>query len=321
MVNTYTSDWIRVSHGDITTHNPQDLVGGGNEITISNAEIQWQGVNVEKNSISTYYVGDSATGETTVDKDFTLTVQSPDSGTYDYVEYWFRAWREISSNPIEIEWTVETDWGVVDSGTWVYDDYQNTDDAEVFDYLESNNVIGQNVYVTFDIITGYNRSDKVEYDIQVRTQSSATFTTTYKTDSPRVTRDVSADSNSGELNDGETTNWISLDGFKSSGDQEFYHDIDGSDEAYFRFRFDWEYAFPTALKQLRIKDTNDNTTHKVALADPSDSQLDYNSFRTSVGGTTYAIDVVDPSDRSAIETHRMYHPTDGIVCPRSYDTV
>ena len=44
MVNTYTSNWIRVSHGDITTHNPQELVGTSAEINITNAEIQWEGI-------------------------------------------------------------------------------------------------------------------------------------------------------------------------------------------------------------------------------------------------------------------------------------
>jgi len=317
MTQTYTTQWFSVSNGDITTHNPQELAGGGDEITVSNAEIQWKGINGSDTDFeSSERNNDTGFVNVSDEKTISLDILSPDFNEDIESSFAVQGAKELATPDVTIDWTVDAPWGDFSGTNTFTSSGLGPDDVFVEDTV-SGNYSGDDVSITVTVTSGQTAVIKLFTTIESESTSS---TTTYTT-SPRVTRDVSADSNSGTLNDGETTNWTSLSGLEASGNQEFYHDINGSGEARFRFRFDWEYTFPTALKQLRVKDTNDNTTHKVSLADPSDSQLDYNSFRTAIDGTTYAIDVVDPSDPSAIKTHRMYHPVDGIVCPRSYDTV
>jgi len=143
--------------------------------------------------------------------------------------------------------------------------------------------------------------------------------TSGNTVNPRVTRDVSA-SLTANISDGQQSVYTTLSGLDPNR-QEFYHDIDGGGEARFRFRFDYREKYPDALKELRVYDGDANAYRKVALANPTDSLLDYNAVRTEVNGTTYAVDVVVPSDTDAITSHRLYHPTHGVLCPRAFDTV
>lgn len=166
-------------------------------------------------------------------------------------------------------------------------------------------------------ITSNDTSTTVE--VALTTKGKTTVTDTSNTQDPRVTRDVLGES-SVTLTEGETSNWYSLSELDPDA-EEFYHDIDGSGEARFRFRFDWERAYPDAIAELRIDGVDTDTVHRVALADPSDGQLVHNSIRTSVDDQVLAVDVVPPSDSDAIESHRLYHPVDGILCPRAFATI
>ena len=143
--------------------------------------------------------------------------------------------------------------------------------------------------------------------------------TTYSTTDPFVTRDVDG-AYTGEVTDGTWTAWQSLSGLVE-GVNEFYHNISGSNEANFEFRYDWEYRHPESVGgSLSIGSRDGTQIHRVALADTSSSRLDYNHVRVLVGGTVYAVDVVDPTDENAIEWFRIGTPNYGIVCPRAYQT-
>jgi len=330
MANTYTSNWIRVSHGDITTHNPQELVGTSTEINITDAEIQCEGITKEVDeTLFSSPASKPLVNTTFKNTSFTFTVPDvPKNATSHRFTFSIPL---ISNNKISGELKLKnnstgelyrqesfTSFENIYGNQEVYDDYGADPDN-----IPLNTEIEWEVTLDSEITTTTNTGNFTNGN---EPDNHLTFYTVgyypvYDTKNPRVTRDVIGELGDVTLTDGSQTVWKTLNGLEPSGNQEFYHDIDGSEEAYFRFRFDWEPAYPTALKQMRLQDMNSDITHKVALADPSDSQLQYNCFRTAIYGTTYAIDVVDPSDSSAIETHRMYHPTDGIVCPRSYDTV
>ncbi|OYR94047.1 hypothetical protein DJ71_02370 [Halorubrum sp. E3] len=184
-------------------------------------------------------------------------------------------------------------------------------------YTTRTNHVGEDVTIIVSADNVDNASF-VSITGKASTAGSSSSTTTHYTQDTRVTRDVLGES-SVTLTDGEVSNWYSLSGLDPDT-EEFYHDIDGSGEARFRFRFGWERAYPDAIAELRIDDVDSETVHRVALADPGDNQLVHNSIRASVDGQALAVDVVPPSNDDAIDSHRFYHPVDGILCPRAFGT-
>lgn len=178
-------------------------------------------------------------------------------------------------------------------------------------YIYSNSV-GESLSVT-------SNDTSVTRSLELQTRGETTITNTENTESPRVTRDVSADPNIGTLADGTRSNWYSLSGLEANN-EEIYHDIDGSREARFRFRFDYAVQYPDAVKELRVYDGDVDAVRRVALADPADSQLNYSAVRISLNNVTYAVDVVDPADSDAIASHRIYHPVHGTLCLRAFAT-
>jgi len=78
--------------------------------------------------------------------------------------------------------------------------------------------------------------------------------------------------------------------------------------------------YPTPVDELRVYDGDADAIRRVSLADPLDSALDYDSVRV-YRGQVLCVDVVPPSDAEAIESHRIYHPTHGVLCPRAFGTV
>jgi len=317
MANSYTTQFFRVSNGDITTHNPKELVGASGEINILSAEIQWEGITTSETTTSTDTEVNSSPTATNPTGD-TAEVSIPDTPSgYDFDFH--RASGSVTNGadiPADVSATLEWPNGdKVEKG--IVDDLPPGSSISFLDN-KGVNLSGQIASLSADVLGV--ADDKMDIELEVNTYGEKTTfdTTFFQTEYPRVTRDVSADSYE-VLNDDELSNWVTLSGLEPD-EEEFYHDIDGSGEARFRFRFDWQQAYPDAVSQLRVYDAGADVIHKVALADPADTQLDYDHVRVSEGGTTYAVDVVDPSETDAlswfkIQTHK------GVVSPRAFDQV
>lgn len=175
-----------------------------------------------------------------------------------------------------------------------------------YDYIYSNKVGNSRSVTSYD-------PDNT-WDLKMQTQGEDTNCNTayYDTQDPSVSGDVSGSYN-GTLNNGETSSWQTLSGL-TAGDNTFDHSISQSNEAQFRFEFDWQYEVPTALAVYRV--VINGTTYDVAMADPSDSSLEYDCYRAQVDGEgILALDVVSPSDANAIPAY-VYHPTYGKLALR-----
>lgn len=158
--------------------------------------------------------------------------------------------------------------------------------------------------------------------LEMKTRGQDSTTTTTDTQYPSVSGDVSASPGIANLGNDNTSQWYSLSGLAPNSEN-FNHSISGSNDAEFQFRFDYELALPQAVRQLRFYDAGSNQAKYVALADPSDSALDYNAVRVYVAdaGQELAMDVVsDSSDPNAISANRIYHPTHGVLYPRAFDS-
>ncbi len=134
----------------------------------------------------------------------------------------------------------------------------------------------------------------------------------YDTENPSVSGDVSA-SSSETLTNNETSNWYTLSGFTAASNS-ISHNISGSNEAYYRIEFDWEYALPSAqsVAKYRLNGSDVKTT----LANSNDEALDYGVFRIYVDGVgTLVFDLVDPDTTGALPFY-VYHPTHGKLALR-----
>jgi hypothetical protein len=310
MVKTYTTQFFRVSNGEVTTHNPKDLLGVSADIKILSAEARWEGITTTETQTSTDV---ASNGNNTGFQDSSIvsaTIPAVPSG-YDFLQHQYDIFIGDldSGQSYDVGWTSPWEGDRSESGV-----------ASQSEFIGSGDTYGENY--SGEAVTANRDPFGADFTIRIsvvtKGERTTTQTTTKKTKYPRVTRDVSADSFE-VLNDGERSDWVTLSGLDPD-EEEFYHDIDGSGEARFQFRFDYEFSFPDAVRQLRIYDSEKSIINKVALADPSDSNLDYNHVRISEGGSTYAVDVVDPSDSDAlswfkIQTHK------GVVSPRAFDQV
>ena len=313
MPETYTTSWQSVSNGDVTTHDPQSLVPTDKQIRILSAEVQWEGITTSSTSpnyqtntnrpsadISNYSSGFS--------QSLSTSFPSVPNG-YNYFINTISANIHTNGSVNGVNYLYEIDGDrVIDGGSGT--------NGPIFS--ERTNYVGSDVTIIVSA-DSVDFASYVEVKAPVRTKGSKTTTSTNKTTDPRVKRDVSGDANGITLNDNEQSNWYSLSGL-APNNEEFYHDIDGSETARFRFRFEWEKTIPDPQKQLRVYDADNDVYQLVALADPSDTRLVYDWLRVAVDGTVYAVDVVDTDNGSALQSHRLFHPTDGVVALRSYDT-
>jgi hypothetical protein len=318
---TYTSDTLRVSHDEITSHTtPSD-------INVLSAQARWQGVDAEKTTTTDDQNWNDSDDFLSVGETLTYDLPTPDP------KYEFQ-WHSVGLNydqnsineeqhlnSVSYEFRDEND-NVLESGSKsdiTLSTGDTVNEGILSDVPIYTNHTGTNHYVHFYWDASDSNTEEIEIRGYVQTYSSKSTTDTYSTKDPYVTRDVDA-SYSGTLSDGEWSSWQDMTGLVE-GTNEFYHNISGSNEAYIEFEYTYEEVYPTVQKQLRLYDADQNAIHTVALADPSDSQLDYNHHRYALNGTVYALDVVDPSDENAIDWVKWYHPTHGEYCPRAYDTI
>lgn len=304
MAQTYTSQWFAVSNGDITTHNPQSLVPTGKDIRILDAEVQWEGVDTVTTKTKSNSVSDVDYFRFTGCANLVSWPTMPSSDT-SFIS------QTLSANGEFIPDTqTDSDSG---QGNIQSDPHDFVSEIQVDNFSVSKS-FGSYAEGTVTACPGGG-----SFASGVNCTATTKYELTLHTTDPRVTRDVTGESNT-TLSDSKTSDWYSLSGLAPDS-EEFYHDIDGSGKARFRFRFDWERAYPDAIAELRIDDVDFEITHRVALADPGDNQLVHNSIRVSVDGQVLAVDVVPPSDDDAIDSHRLHHPVDGILCPRAFGTV
>lgn len=307
----FESNLVRVSNGDITVENPQSLAPTSKDIIINSAEIRWQGVSTTSSSDDFQDRADArfrnvANFNNGFSEAFSLNFPSVPSG-FSFFNH------RIEGQIRDALSTTGENFNFSINGNQVQDSSNTV-------FFSDTNQVGADVtiIISADSVTG----SSLELEARVETTGVRTITNTKKTKNPRVTRDVSADTGSLTLNDGELSSYIPLSGLDPNT-EEFFHDIDGSGEAKFQFRFDFERAFPDAVKELRIFDADAGEIRRVALADPSDPQLVHNSVRvySATANQILSIDVVDPSDPDAVSSHRIYHPVDGILSPRAFGTV
>jgi archaellum component FlaG (FlaF/FlaG flagellin family) len=324
---TYTSDTVRVSHDEITSHTtPSD-------INVLSAQARWQGIDVTETE-TTYYedINEASAVITDSTDDEKLLQNTYPTGPGTFYSYRYEIYikntgsKEVSSD--DIRWYEGGEFGEVDTTeTWgeTGDPYILQPGEEIYflSWRHASIDLSETTYTNYsgetDVYMEFSVDDEITLSYSVLRTGKETTETTYSTTDPYVTRDVDA-SYDGTLSDGEWSSWQDMTGLVE-GTNEFYHNISGSNEAYFEFEYTYEETYPTVQKQFRLYDEDQNAIHTVVLADPSDSQLNYNHHRYALNGTVYALDVVDPSDENAIDWVKWYHPTHGEYCPRAYDTI
>jgi len=316
MPQTYTSPTLSVSNGEITNH---DTATVASDINILAAECRWQGVDAEKSEPNDGFNSNSASGTTAVSKigdNVSLTFPGY-NGSFDGHVMQLEVSSGTSQNTFPIEFTIRFNYEFTGFDTVDHEEQVTIEDNTTTSFPQdalSNEHVGSEIRIG---VSG-NTDAFVEWTLAAITKYTTTTTITKSTQDPFVTRDVDG-SFSGTLSDGEWSSWKTLNGL-ATGVNEFYHNISGSNEAKFEFRYDWEYTYPEPVGgALSIGSRDGSQVHRVALADPSSSRLAYNHVRALVGGTVYAIDVVDPSDPDAIDWLRI-GSQHGVVCPRAYQT-
>jgi len=175
------------------------------------------------------------------------------------------------------------------------------------DTFHYDNRVGQS-----ESITSFSTSDTVWVRLTTRGKDTSTVTDTFKTENPSVSGDASA-SYAGTLNDGEWSPWIQLSGF-TEGQNSLTQDIDGSYDADFELRYEWQFTVPDTLAEHKF--VINGTTYVTALADPTDEAVQYDFYRTYIADEgVVCYDVVDTDDADA-SPYRIYHPTHGVKALR-----
>lgn len=310
MSELYVSNTVNVTDGDSTSHDTDTVA---QNINILSAECRWQG----DSDFGEQTVTDTAVNALTRGEFYNeTTFPYPEYDNFDGHEIRYVLINERSTEvTADFEYrdpsSFDSSWDTTTSSVTI-----PANDTHAINF-GTEDIYGNRVGETGWIDETSNLSD-VTVNVSMRTLSSETQTTETKTANPSVSGDVSG-SYSGEINDGDYSSWVTMSGL-STGVNTFTHSIGGSNEAGFQFRYYWEYATPTAEKELCVYDGSSNTIYRIALTDPSDSALEYNFMRVAVNGTVYAVDLVDSGTQDALEFFKVNHGTHGIVFPRAFES-
>jgi len=197
-------------------------------------------------------------------------------------------------------------------------------DKHVVEKFENGSRVNKSTFFSqqsgSESITSNDPNDTVK--VKIKTVGEGTTTTLTDTRNPSVSGDVSASYTSGDITDGVTTNFISLSGL-TADPETFEHTIGGSGEARFRFRFSFEKILPDPTNgTVAFADTSKGVFHEVAVADPTDSALDYNHVQiyNESTGNWGALDVVNVTDADALEQFAFYDSDAGWLAPRAQST-
>lgn len=225
-------------------------------------------------------------------------------------------------------------------GNETYTDYEANTECATYPTVPTNCTFDRHIYN--ESINGGETTDRVvtstknigaERCVTSDTQYESTLemktrgvkdvqeTTYYESKNPGVSGDVYGDpvfySPYTTLADGVTSDWSTL----TENDHDLIqltHGVDGSNTVEFRIEFTWEYTQPSEVATHKVQFGGE--THPIKLVDPTSSQLQYNSVRTSVDPHgILAFDVVDPSDPNAL-SYYINHPTHGKLALRTQNS-
>lgn len=328
MAQTYRTQWFSVADGDSQTLNPETLVG--DDILINSAQARWEGVDTE--ITTTDEIQKSTEADSRSDLPISQSNSIP-SGA-DNVEL-AGSLGVISTESGSGSVTAKLDFTLDYDGDGIGEDVQTAS-------IDGNNTSGE-TYGFSDGITeffvetkdGYTGDVAIQSDSDIYDVSEANFrdaevfvrwdestTTTESTTNPEISGDVTADSGSITLNDGETSNWYTASGLEPNSET-FTHSIDGSYEAQFQLEFTYEPDIPDPVNgTVALYDSSAGVWRECAVADPSDVSLDYNhvSVYNSTTSNWGALDVVDVTNSDAITSHQFYDSTVGWLAAREYST-
>jgi len=260
-------------------------------------------------------VVDFATSTNFVGETPSFTVTSVSGGNADQITYGIDSFTKGEETTVESA-TASASYPSVPSGF--------SFDKHVVKKFENGSRVNKSTFFSqqsgSESITSNDPNDTVK--VKIKTVGEGTTTTLTDTRNPSVSGDVSASYTSGDITDGVTTNFISLSGL-TADPETFEHTIGGSGEARFRFRFSFEKILPDPTNgTVAFADTSKGVFHEVAVADPTDSALDYNHVQiyNESTGNWGALDVVNVTDADALEQFAFYDSDAGWLAPRAQST-
>lgn len=309
---SYTTDWTTVNDGDSIVYNTDELTGDETE-NIHNAEVQWEGISeteteyqTERNEASDSYPHFSGPESLSV-------AYPPVPDGYDFKQH--VAYYAVLDNngDVDLDGTAEFTYKY---GTNTFDGTVNAGSSvNIGDQTYGNsNYVGEDTTLTADF-----GNSTIDLYVEVWTYGERFVDVTYKTEDPSVSGDVSAGGPT-QLNDGEQSAWYSLSGLSAGVDETFNFSINGSNTARFRFTFDYDYA--TAKPTYGTYAVHYNGTwYEIALADPSDSQLETDEIQVYVNGNWAVLDMVPEtySDSLTVDHIRIWNGSEWLKA-RVYNT-
>lgn len=326
---TYSSGSDYINDGDSISHTTES------GIDITSAQVRWKGdsdtssTTEDTYSYKNYYGPGSYLYSTGSDSE-SGTIPYPDKGTTQYTRayngqnrddggYGGQDWGSITS-------TFTLSGGISGSNTKTWDSGSSsgglietgpssaTGDSVTFGYsIDSYDVDSDKSGEIGARIADGKLSGDTSYPIFTQTVSETTNTTETKTQDPSVNISETGDSVNGpsSVDDGSFTSWYSIS--MQSGKNTFNHSINGSNNAYFEFEYDYQFSTPTVVKRKRI--THGGQNHDLPLVDPNDNALEYDNLLYYVDGQVLAADLVQPDDPDASNL-RVKIPSYGILAWR-----
>lgn len=310
MSDTYTSSETAVNNGDTTIYTvPSE------HDTPTSAKVRWQG----KTNFNAYIDGgtvennyQSAIASQTEGSKISVSGEAPQAPSnatnIEGVDYSVRATnhsdKTISltasddNNSVSITGDVIVFNGSYTSDSFVGDspEYWGGSEGSPVTAYAHHNEIGE--------------THEIRAELETRTEWSERDDIPTQNPSVEIGENGSTASYSGSISDGSWTSWQSIG--MVSGQNTFNHSIGGSNKA--DFQFEYTYA-TTPDAQYTYRVTINGTVYDSAIANTSDSALQYDSVRVAIAGNTYCYDVVDPDDPDALPYY-FYHPNHGKLALR-----
>lgn len=305
---TYTTSWESVSDGQSNTYNPESLVG--EDIgEIQSAQVQWEGV--DGSETQTAENKNSSSGTHFSDGGSVSTTYPPVPDGYDFDGHEFSNGRLENNGDTDLTGDVDID-NAEEVNTWNDLTIESGSSATLPSSPDYGNYVGSSY-----TLTAYFGNNTINIEVTAYTQGKRTVTV--HTEDPSVGGDVSA-GGPNSLNDGEQSSWYDMTGLVADTDQTFNFSINGSNEA--RFRFEFEYTLPTAdptYGTLAVQ--YGGTWYEIAVAEETDSQLETDSVRINVDGNWGVLDMVPDtySDEYTVDHIRIWDGAQWLKA-RAYNT-
>jgi len=275
MAETYTSGWESVREGEQTSFDVPDTY----TLVSNELEVRWRGdseqrtnTGLHRNNTRTSFRGEGNSVTRTLDWQSVSDGQTLEYKTFDY-----SAEGPKDGNEYEARWDVDGGGSGSNQFSDVIRDPDRTEDVP--DKASS-------LTITIELKNGYGGTD-----VYVETNTWYSAQHTVETQDPKVTlNNGNSASEGGTLSDGNVTPWKSISGL-SDGTNVFDHDIDGSNDADFQFRYDY-LAAPVPVGYAESGDGSGGT-QLLPLADTDSPALVNTEGRVGQSnGTVAAADLV-----------------------------